>query len=177
MTVQVPFLVATIRPTLIVRSFRSGRARSRDAPVGPFLVSCPFVSLYGGVLRSAGCRSLSVARVPRVRVRCLQRASMPMLATAMVAACNRTSVRRTGVRVAGDSVCSPDDDCTGGMIPCRVISVKGDDITVRLTATRGAYKVNEILQHCRQYDVVPRASLVTRRWRQRILNNYRWEDS
>lgn len=69
------------------------------------------------------------------------------------------------------------DGFIAGMIPCRVISVKGDDITVRLTATRGAYKVNEILQHCRQYDVVPRASLVTRRWRQRILNNYRWEDS
>lgn len=118
MTVQVPFLVATIRPTFIVRSFRSGRARSRDAPVGPFLVSCASATLYVGVLRSVGCLGVERGACPS--------GARPMLAACKRAdacgrnACSlqsnrrttyvcsgtgvrRTGVRRTGVRVAGDS--------------------------------------------------------------------------
>lgn len=65
-----------------------------------------------------------------------------------------------------------------GLIPCKVIRVEGDGryVTVQVTARRGAYRVGDRVTD-RDIHVIPRASVIQRRFTTRILNNYRWVDS
>ncbi|TDC01138.1 hypothetical protein E1091_03465 [Micromonospora fluostatini] len=66
------------------------------------------------------------------------------------------------------------------LVPCRVESVKGragapgtgQEITVKLTADRGAYKRGEVLTFSGS-SVVPRSSVFVRNGQYRILND--WE--
>ena len=65
-----------------------------------------------------------------------------------------------------------------GLIPCKVIRVEGDGqhVTVQITARRGAYRVGDRVTDC-GIHVIPRTSVIQRRFTARILNNYRWVDS
>jgi hypothetical protein len=56
------------------------------------------------------------------------------------------------------------DTMRSGLIPCKVVSIKaretsGHDVTVRLTASRGAYKRGETVFQISARYVVPRASV------------------
>ena len=60
-------------------------------------------------------------------------------------------------------------DSFSGMIPCKVINIDNDKITVKLTCKRGAYKIGEILTF-NTLHIVPRDSVR----KNRIINNYQW---
>ena len=60
-------------------------------------------------------------------------------------------------------------DSFSGMIPCKVINIDNDRITVKLTGKRGAYKRGEILTF-NTLHIIPRDSVR----KNRIINNYQW---
>jgi hypothetical protein len=60
-------------------------------------------------------------------------------------------------------------DSFSGMIPCKVINIDNDKITVKLTCKRGAYKRGEILTF-NTLHIIPRDSVR----KNRIINNYQW---
>jgi len=64
-------------------------------------------------------------------------------------------------------------DSFSGMIPCKVINISNDKITVKLTGTRGAYKRGEILTF-NTLHIVPRESVHFRKYETTISNNYQW---
>lgn len=75
-------------------------------------------------------------------------------------------------------------DTFAGMIPCKVIRVEkpgsgqyvaNGSITVKLTATRGAYKKGEILDRQSASQVVPRNHRYIRSGIYRVRTNYRYE--
>lgn len=70
------------------------------------------------------------------------------------------------------------DTLMTGMVPCKVLRVEndGNTITIQVTATRGAYRVGDRVRD-NAFHVVPRTSVIRRRFTTRILNNYRWVDS
>lgn len=70
------------------------------------------------------------------------------------------------------------DTLVAGMVPCKVLRVENDGrrVTIQVTATRKAYKVGDRVTDS-AYHVVPRTSVVRRRFTTRILTNYRWVDS
>jgi hypothetical protein len=79
-------------------------------------------------------------------------------------------------------------DTSCGLLPCKVLTVpKGgpfcgwlirghaeDDLTVRLTATRGAFKTGEVLKY-RPSSVIPRDHVFTSSYQYRIRTNYSWQ--
>jgi len=60
-------------------------------------------------------------------------------------------------------------DSFSGMIPCKVINIESDKITVKLTGKRGAYKQGEVII-MNTLHIVPRDSVR----KNRIINNYQW---
>ena len=65
-------------------------------------------------------------------------------------------------------------DTFSGMVPCKVESIKGTEIIVRLTATRGAYRKGMFERSSSRW-VIPRPAVYQRSYKQYILP-YRWEE-
>ena len=66
-----------------------------------------------------------------------------------------------------------------GLVPCKVTKVWRDNghtlVSIKLTATRGAYKRGEEIADLRHDYVVPRSSVRVRSGMYRICNNYTWQ--
>lgn len=60
-----------------------------------------------------------------------------------------------------------------GLIPCKVIAVNNEKLTVKITATRKAYKRGEILEKPHSY-VIPRDCIYTINGIYRIRHFYSW---
>ena len=65
-------------------------------------------------------------------------------------------------------------DTFAGLVPCKVTAISGEGITIRLTATRGAYKRGEVLTYERGDSIVPRECVYVRDYQYRIRNTYQW---
>jgi hypothetical protein len=74
-------------------------------------------------------------------------------------------------------------DTFAGLVPCVIVAIDGESIgrravgeksiTIRLTATRGAYKRGEILRES-AVDVPPRNCVIRRRYGSTINSSYRY---
>lgn len=64
-------------------------------------------------------------------------------------------------------------DSISGLIPCKVFNVTGEYITFEITATRGAYKRNEVLYSIPR-NVIPRKMVHVRNGQYRIKTGYQW---
>ena len=63
-------------------------------------------------------------------------------------------------------------DSFAGLVPCKVIEITDGAVTVKITATRGAYKRGTIESHSAHY-VVPRSAVRVRAWQYKI-SPYKW---
>lgn len=65
------------------------------------------------------------------------------------------------------------DSVKGGLVPCKVISIKGRDVTVRVTADRYGYNKGTVVTlYCLQ--IVPRGAVHRRRYTTTI-GPYQWQ--
>lgn len=63
-------------------------------------------------------------------------------------------------------------DGFAGLVPCKVLTIDGASLVVRITATRGAYKRGEVSTHSAHF-VTPRSAIVFRN-RQARIRPYKW---
>lgn len=64
-------------------------------------------------------------------------------------------------------------DAFAGLVPCKVLEINGRSLTVRYTATRGAYKRGTVTTHSAHW-VVPRKAVYVRSYQYKI-SPYKWE--
>ena len=65
-------------------------------------------------------------------------------------------------------------DSLAGLIPCKVISVNGSNITVKITVNFKAWVRGGIIHCTKDHDIVPRKQVYTRYGHYMIRSNYKW---
>lgn len=75
-------------------------------------------------------------------------------------------------------------DCFTGLVPCKVLQVvesgtptqcvTSGNLTVRVTAKRGAYRVGEVIENQTCHKIVPRAMVRVSGGKYRVNTSYQW---